>query len=174
MDWASTREARCRMSGKAKLILGAVDHNRRNPLCDIPRHSSSWQYYLLVDECRAQSDDLRGKRLRVSGRVAGGSLNITTNRRKAAFLLDGKTHQIRVSSSGPLPDNLTEGMEVVVEGKLLADGHLQADRVITRCASKYAAGANDDGRRENQPRPAILRSWDFALPDGQPSQKDHG
>lgn len=100
--------------------------------------SATWQYYLLVDECQAHKDRFQGKRLRLSGRVASGSLHITQDRREASFLLAGEKHHIPVLCSGPLPDNLTERMEVVVEGVLQGDGRLQGHKVITRCASKYA------------------------------------
>jgi cytochrome c-type biogenesis protein CcmE len=100
--------------------------------------SSTWQYYLLVDECYAQQVQWQGKLLRVNGRVTDGSLNISPDRRGAVFCLEGKLHQFAVTCAGPLPDNLAEGMEVVVEGKLQPDGGLQGERVITRCASKYA------------------------------------
>jgi len=100
--------------------------------------STSWQYYLLVDECQEKPDRFCGKRLRVSGKVAGGSLTISEDRRKASFVLAGHSRQIPVNCSGPLPDNLSESIDVVVEGVLQDDGHLQGQRVITRCASKYA------------------------------------
>lgn len=100
--------------------------------------STTWQYYVLVDECQGQPDRFFGKRLRVSGRVAKGSLTISEDRRKTSFLLAGDTHQIPVTCAGPLPDNLAESIDVVVEGVLENDGHLRGQRVITRCASKYA------------------------------------
>ena len=104
--------------------------------------STSWQYYLLLDECLEKPGRFFGKRLRVSGKVAGGSLTISEDRRKASFVLAGYTHQIPVNCSGPLPDNLSESIDVVVEGVLQEDGFLQGQRVITRCASKYAPKDN--------------------------------
>ncbi len=100
--------------------------------------STTWQYYLLVDECQGQVDQFRGKRLRVSGRVEKGSLHISPDRREASFRLCGDKHKLPVSCLGPLPDNLADCMDVVVEGVLQDDGHLQGQKVITRCASKYA------------------------------------
>ena len=98
--------------------------------------SSPWQYYVLVDECYGQMDRWQEKLLRVNGRVANGSLRIAADRRNAAFALEGKTHKFDVTCPGPLPDNLAEGIDVVVEGKLQSDGGLRGERVITRCASK--------------------------------------
>jgi cytochrome c-type biogenesis protein CcmE len=107
--------------------------------------SSPWQYYLFVDECYTQQNQWQGKMLRVNGRVTDGSLRISPDRRSATFALEGKTHKIAVACAGPLPDNLAEGIEVVVEGKLQPDGGLQGERVITRCASKYAPKNSSEG-----------------------------
>jgi cytochrome c-type biogenesis protein CcmE len=46
-----------------------------------------------------------------------------------------------------VPDNLTEGIEVVVEGKLGADGTLRGDKLLTKCASKYASKSTADADR---------------------------
>ena len=100
--------------------------------------STNLQYYLLVDECAGQADQLRGKQLRVSGRIEKGSLRISADRREASFRLGGDKQELAVSCAGPLPDNLADSMDVVVEGVLQNDGRLQGQKVITRCASKYA------------------------------------
>lgn len=102
---------------------------------------SSSQYYLLVDECPAAAEELHDRRVRVSGRVGAESLTIVVDRREAAFLLVGSKHSLPVHCTGLLPDNLAEGMDVVVEGKLQRDGRLEGDAVITRCASKYTPQA---------------------------------
>jgi cytochrome c-type biogenesis protein CcmE len=100
--------------------------------------SSSWQYYLQVDECLSQVEQFRGKRLRISGRVAAGSLQALPERREASFVLEGNEHKLPVSYRGTIPDTLAEGREVVVEGALAGDGHFRCETLITRCASKYA------------------------------------
>ena len=98
--------------------------------------ASSWQYYLSVDEAVADATHIVGKRIRVSGRVKTGSLTIVDDRRQATFDLAGESHTLHATCCCPMPDNLAEGIDVVVEGTLQADG-IQGDKVITRCASKY-------------------------------------
>ena len=98
--------------------------------------ASSWQYYLSVDEAVTDAAHLLGKPIRVSGRVAAGTLAIVEDRRQATFELHGKQHKMRVTCHCSLPDNLAENIDVVVEGKLQADGIL-GHKIITRCASKY-------------------------------------
>jgi cytochrome c-type biogenesis protein CcmE len=98
---------------------------------------SSWRYYLTVDECAADLTELRGQPLRVNGHVAPNSLKIKPDRTEASFVLKGADREICVVCSGPLPDNLAENMDVVVEGRLDDCDLLQGDKVLTRCASKY-------------------------------------
>lgn len=99
--------------------------------------TSSWQYYLTVDECVAKPQVFAGHRVRVAGRVAPGTLVIEEDRLTATFELAGNAGRLRTACPGPLPDNLAEDMEVVVEGNLDDSGHLNGEKVLTRCASKY-------------------------------------
>lgn len=110
--------------------------------------ASSWRYYVLVDECVEHSADFAGHRLRVNGKVAPDSLHIRDDRQLATFTLCGATERLEVSCPGPLPDNLAEEIDVVVEGRLKTGAtlHLAGDRVLTRCASKYAAQSESSER----------------------------
>ena len=99
--------------------------------------SASWQYYLTANECLAQSASLVGHRLRVSGRIAAGTLAVDKNRTRASFALEGDGANLKIVCSGPLPDNLAEGVAVLVEGRVDEAGLFHAAKVLTRCASKY-------------------------------------
>jgi len=99
--------------------------------------STSWQYYLTVDECLADASGLLGERVRLSGKVARGSLRIAADRQEASFALEGTQRSLSVNCSGPLPDNLAEEMDVVVEGRLESPRLFRGEKVLTRCASKY-------------------------------------
>jgi cytochrome c-type biogenesis protein CcmE len=99
--------------------------------------SDSWKYFLMVDECLDGTGSLTGKRVRVSGTVAPGTLVVATDRSQARFALAGTRGSLQVACSGWLPDNLAEGIEVVVEGRFEPSGVLNGDTVLTRCASKY-------------------------------------
>ncbi|NQT38031.1 MAG: cytochrome c maturation protein CcmE [Planctomycetes bacterium] len=99
--------------------------------------STGWQYYLTVDECVADARALAEDRIRVGGTVAHQSLRITGDGRHAAFSLQGQRHRLPVVCTGPLPDRLSEGIDVLVEGRLDASGCLRGEKIIARCASKY-------------------------------------
>lgn len=121
-----------------KLILGGVIAASATGYLAYSGAVESWQYYLTADECLAGGTEFVGQRLRVSGKIAADSLG-SRDDRTAEFALAGASGQILVTCPLPLPDNLTENKEVVVEGTLIEEGYVRAERVLTRCASKYQA-----------------------------------
>ena len=127
------------MSPLAKLALGAAVLALATAYLAYLGASKTWRYYVHVDECVQSPHTLVGQRLRVSGRVGVSTLVVRPDRSLATFTLCGMHSELSVSCRGPLPDNLAEGMDVVVEGAMLSDGQLQGDKVLTRCASKYEA-----------------------------------
>ncbi len=112
--------------------------------------ASSWQYYLTVDECLASADDLGDSRLRVHGVVSPDSLRIADDRSEAEFLLTGDSGQLSVVCAGPLPDNLSENMEVVVEGEMSGLKSVRGERVLTKCASKYESNESESAGNVRQ------------------------
>ena len=100
--------------------------------------STNWKYYLTVDECLEADAELLNQRIRVNGKVATGSLEFADDRLRATFKLCGDRSKLAVNCVGPLPDNLREDIDVVVEGYLDESGCLHGDKVLTRCASKYS------------------------------------
>jgi len=115
--------------------------------------SADWQYYLAVDECLAQARALSGSRMRVSGKVAADSLQVAAAERQVRFAMAGSRGDLAVVYVGSPPDNLAEGMDVVVEGRLDASGRFQADKLLTRCASKYQSRPS----QSPQTAPALSR-----------------
>lgn len=121
-------------------------------------------YYLSVEEAleRAASTP-DGLRVRVRGSVVPGSVEFQAAAVELRFSLgpevtppqaaqaaglarapapegsDGDC--IHVVYRGAPPDNLTEGMPVIVEGRLSHGGVLVADQVLVTCPSRYEAEA---------------------------------
>jgi cytochrome c-type biogenesis protein CcmE len=125
------------MTTGKKLIIGGVIVASLTGYMAYRGASASWQYYLTVDECLAESTSLVGHRLRVSGRIAADTLTVDKSHTRASFALVGEGTKLSVVCSGPLPDNLAEGIAVLVEGRLDDAGLLHGGKVLTRCASKY-------------------------------------
>jgi len=129
------------MTAGTKLVLLAVVLASATAWFAWQGASGSWQYYLTVDEYIAQAGSLDNVRVRLGGKVAGGSLVLGADRRRAEFELEGAGCRLPIHYAGILPDNLAEGRDVVVEGRREGDGPFQADRLLTRCASKYDPAA---------------------------------
>jgi cytochrome c-type biogenesis protein CcmE len=115
----------------------------------------SWQYYLTVDECLQRLATLPGYRIRVRGTIAANTLRLPPDRSGATFSLEGAEAELPVVCSGPLPDNLAEGIDVVVEGRVDESGVLRGERLLTRCASKYesrrpSGAPGDNGRTQRE------------------------
>jgi len=100
---------------------------------------SSWAYYYSVDELMANISTARNSSLRVAGRVKQGSVNRDLENTLLTFTLAGSTDEVPIQFAGSVPDNFTEGKEVVVEGRLDASGVFQANSLTTKCESKYSA-----------------------------------
>lgn len=130
------------MSSGAKLSIGVLSIAAAVGYLAVLGATTSWQYYLSVDETVVDASHLTGKRLRVNGRVGTGSLTISDDRRHATFDLQGESHKLRVTCQSVMPDNLAENIDVVVEGRLKNDC-LHGHKVITRCASKYRQAEKD-------------------------------
>lgn len=110
---------------------------------------SSWVYYYSVDEFVAKrlsatsenSDAARlsGERyiIRLAGRVKAGTIVTNTEQMQLDFELAGQKNSVAVRFYGVVPRNFAADKEVVVEGKADPNGLFKANRILTRCESKY-------------------------------------
>ena len=112
------------------------------------------EYYLTVNEVGAREAQLSGQMLRVAGRVKAGSISWDPAALTLGFVMvsppnpDGSPvkpvavtdpSEFRVIARGePKPDMFAAGRDVIVEGRLAADGTIEARQVLTSCPSKYA------------------------------------
>ncbi len=99
---------------------------------------SAVTYYYEVHELLDQRSALEGQTLRVGGEVAPGAEREGEGLSLRFSLIDIADRQttLPVLYQGAVPDTFTVGRHVIVEGTY-ADGVFQADRVLTKCASKY-------------------------------------
>lgn len=105
---------------------------------------SGWVYYLNVDEYAA-SERAQAARARVHGTVAETDLVCRPAELFASFTLVGETQTLPVVYRGPIPDLFKAGQQVVIEGTRGTDGRFEADVLMTKCASKYEARAEEGG-----------------------------
>jgi cytochrome c-type biogenesis protein CcmE len=100
---------------------------------------SSWVYYYSVDEFAAKKSEVKNYSVRIAGKVKPATISRDLKQMNLTFMLAGDTASVPVSYKGVVPDNFTDGREVVVEGHLDPNGLFHADVIITRCESKYRA-----------------------------------
>ncbi|MCP4257240.1 MAG: cytochrome c maturation protein CcmE [Planctomycetes bacterium] len=100
---------------------------------------SSWSYYYSVDEFSANISDMNNYSFRIAGRVKPGSVNRDLQKMNLTFTLAGAKTEIPVLYVGTVPDNFTEDIEVVVEGRLDENKSFKAKTLMTKCESKYKA-----------------------------------
>ena len=93
-------------------------------------------YFLTVSELQSQNEDMRGKELKVLGKVepdySWDSKNLLLT-----FTITDQGASLPVKYSGVKPDTFDAGVEVVVDGKINTEGILEADTILTKCPSKY-------------------------------------
>ena len=93
-------------------------------------------YFLTVSELQSQNKDIRGKDLKVLGKVepdySWDSKNLLLT-----FTITDQAASLPVRYSGVKPDTFDAGVEVVVDGKINTEGILEADTILTKCPSKY-------------------------------------
>ena len=114
---------------------------------------STSEYYLTVSEVSSRRAELGEQALRVAGRVKGGTIEwdpaTLTLKFAIAAIPDAtaapvqpiaatESESFRVICVGqPKPDMFAPDRDVIVEGKLGADGVIAATQVMTSCPSKY-------------------------------------
>jgi cytochrome c-type biogenesis protein CcmE len=106
-------------------------------------------YYYTPDELVARTaadPSLREIGVKVGGRVVPGTVHFEPRTLDLRFdVVDIESGRARfpVAYQGPLPDTFEEGRDVVIEGKLSADGTFEAATLLTKCGSRYDAVPED-------------------------------
>lgn len=103
---------------------------------------SSGSYYYsvddFVDDYVADSNAVEVISIRVAGRVKPESVSRDLEKTLLTFTLAGSKNELPIHYKGSVPDNFTEGKEVVVQGRLDTNGVFQAKTLMTKCESKYS------------------------------------
>ena len=102
--------------------------------------SQGAEYYKTVDEVMADPSAWHGKRLQVHGFVLGEPL-VKTSTLEYRFTIHNNGKVMQAYYRGVVPDTFKAEAEVVVKGKLAADGsiHIEHKGITAKCPSKYEA-----------------------------------
>jgi cytochrome c-type biogenesis protein CcmE len=94
-------------------------------------------YFVTPAELQAQAKDVRGKRLRLGGMVAIGSLKKNPETLTMEFTLTDGTASIPVRFKGIPPDLFAEGRGAVVEGTYSPEGIFRSDLIMAKHSEEY-------------------------------------
>ena len=127
-----------------KVIIGVVVIGAASGYLLYEAIESALAYCYVVDEFVESEhyklpDSIDGGSyiVRVGGRVKNGTVVRDVEKGWVDFELAGQRSSIRVRYYGPVPKNFEAGKEVFVEGKVGTEGVFEANRILTRCESKY-------------------------------------
>lgn len=75
--------------------------------------------------------------VKVGARVVPGSIRRDPGGKEMTFDVTDGARTYSVAYHGIAPDTFTDGVDVVVEGRLARDGTFRATTVLAKCASRY-------------------------------------
>ena len=136
--------------GRSKLLVAGAIVIAGVSYLMISGISQTTVYYYKLSELMAQPSAHSGG-VRVNGRVASGSIRKEPKTMSVDFVMNEGGSSIPVHYTGIIPDTFKDDSEVVVEGKLSADGSMfRAHTLLAKCPSKYESQANTEMGREHQ------------------------
>jgi cytochrome c-type biogenesis protein CcmE len=97
-------------------------------------------YYLTPGELSAKTrsdSTFYETGVKVGARVVNGSIVRDPGGRQIAFKMTDGAQTYPVVYRGITPDTFTDGVDVVVEGRLGRDGTFRATTLLAKCASRY-------------------------------------
>ncbi|RKZ11017.1 cytochrome c maturation protein CcmE [bacterium] len=110
-------------------------------------------YYVTCDQVAAQESEYTDTNLRLAGIVVDGSITRDGDILTFSLEYDGATYPVRYIGLDPVPDTFKDGVEAVVDGRLLADGSFEGKKIQAKCASKYESDGPDAQDGYGGPKP---------------------
>lgn len=102
--------------------------------------SETGMYYLTPTELQtklAADSSFHDVGIKMGARVVNGSIKREAGGRHYAFTVTDGAREIPVVYRGIAPDTFTDGVDVVVEGRMGRDGTFHATTLLAKCASRY-------------------------------------
>jgi cytochrome c-type biogenesis protein CcmE len=148
--------------GRMKFVIGGVLILAAVVYLIASSTQASAEYFMTIDELRAQGQSIVGKNLRVSGAVVGNTIqydpqtltltfevaHVPGDNREVeaqgglaavlhAAVVDPNRARLKVIYSGPKPDLLKDEAQAIMTGHYGADGVFHADELLLKCPTKY-------------------------------------
>lgn len=147
---------------KMKFILGGLLILAAVVYLIVSSTQASKEYFLTVNEVKAQGAAVVGKSLRLSGAVVGDTIKYDADTLTLTFevahvtgdndeiaaqgglaavlkqaVADTTRERVKVTYVGPKPDLLRNEAQAIMTGKIDANGVFQADELLLKCPTKY-------------------------------------
>lgn len=127
------------------LVLGTASYLMATSIQD------TGVYYLTPTELAsrlAADSGFRSVGVKVGARVVPGSIQRAPGGKEYAFTVTDGARVVPVVYRGIAPDTFTDGVDVVIEGRMGADGTFRATTLLAKCASRYENAPGEDPGRE--------------------------
>jgi cytochrome c-type biogenesis protein CcmE len=148
--------------GRWKFIIGGVVILGAVVFLIFYATQANAEYFMTIDEVRAQGQGVVGRSLRISGAVVGDTIqydpqsltltfqvaNVPGDNAESeaegglaavlhAAVVDPNRSRMQVVYSGPKPDLLKDEAQAIMTGDVGPDGVFHADELLLKCPTKY-------------------------------------
>ena len=123
------------------LVLGTAGYLMTTSIQD------TGMYYLTPTELATtltSDPTFRNTGVKVGARVVPGSITRVPGGKEYAFTVTDGAQVYPVIYRGIAPDTFTDGVDVVVEGRMGDDGTFHATVLLAKCASRYENAPGDE------------------------------
>jgi cytochrome c-type biogenesis protein CcmE len=128
------------MKPRTKFLIGAAAVLASAGYLMASSISETGMYYVTPTEMAtklAADPSLHGVGMKLGARVVPGSIRREAGGREYAFVVTDGAREVPVHYRGIAPDTFTDGVDVVVEGRMGQDGTFRATTLLAKCASRY-------------------------------------
>jgi len=147
---------------RAKFIVGGLLILAAVVYLIVSATRANAEYFMTVDELRAQSAHLTGQNVRISGAVVGDSIQYDADTLNLTFVIaqvpgdntqveaqgglaavlhaavtDPTRSRLTVVYNGPKPDLMRNEAQAIITGHLGTDGIFYADELLLKCPTRY-------------------------------------
>jgi cytochrome c-type biogenesis protein CcmE len=136
------------VKARSKFLLGGLMVLGSSGLLMASSIEETAVYYLTPVELAAKIEKDRSFHdvgVKVGAKVVPGSIVRDPGGRSLTFRMTDGTKTYPVAYRGIAPDTFTDGVDVVVEGRLGTDGTFRATTLLAKCASRYENAPDSAG-----------------------------
>jgi cytochrome c-type biogenesis protein CcmE len=132
------------------LILGTAGYLMATSIKD------TGMYYLTPSELStklAADPSFRNTGVKMGARVVPGTIQRAPGGKEYVFNVTDGAKGYLVVYKGIAPDTFTDGVDVVVEGRMAQDGTFHATTLLAKCASRYETAPGAPGSEKYKQTP---------------------